>query len=587
MSRSVSFIKDMAPHALADQIANLWTKWDTGREVWKKRYAEVLQYVYATSTRETTNNQNPWSHSTHIPKLTQIHDNLGANYASALFGQRDWFQFDPGDEKAQNIELRRKIEAYIDTKHRLSDAMTALRAVLNDWAQSGNCFMQVRFVDERRKQKDGTYVTVYCGPKFYRISPYDIVFDHTADSFANAPKIVREIVSMGEFLKRANAVGSEGYDQTVVQMTKDFRQGCGMAKAQEVRKNIQRNYDGFSDAHAYFTSGMIELLTFYGDIYDPTTQTLHEAQEITLVDRRWILCSKQIDSIDGKPHIYHSGWRKRPDNLWGMGPLDNLVGMQYLIDHLENARADAFDKMLSPDRVFVGNVEEEELENGVTYYHIDDGQGSVANLAPDPSVLNADMQIQYKEAQMEAYAGAPREAMGIRTPGEKTAFEFQTLANAASRLFDHKILDFQREIIQPAINAELELSREYADTADLARVFDEQDNITEFVQITKADLKASGSLQAVGAQHYAVRSKVVQELVQFQQVLAGDPEMKLHFPAKTRAKVMEQVLGFDRYGLFSEFGGIAEALEAQQRQNAAAAVVDEDNAVSEEQLDAP
>lgn len=45
----------------------------------------------------------------------------------------------------------------------------------------------------------------------------------------------------------------------------------------------------------------------------------------------------------GKTSIVHAGWRYRPDNLWAMGPLDNIVGMQYRIDHLENLKADAMD----------------------------------------------------------------------------------------------------------------------------------------------------------------------------------------------------------------------------------------------------
>lgn len=577
MSRAVDFIDVMKPQGLAEQVSDLWLKWDAGRSVWKSRYAEVLQYIYATSTRETSNDQNPWSHSTHIPKLAQIHDNLGANYASALFGQRDWFQFDPGDEKAQDIKLRRAIEAYIDTKHRTADALSVFRAVLNDWAQCGNCFVQVRYVHETRKQRDGTIVVTYRGPRLSRISPYDIVFDHTAVNFRSTPKITREVISMGEFVKRSNS--ELGWDQAVVEDAKSFRQGVGLAKAGDVRKNIQRAYDGFSDAHAYFTSGMVELLTFHGDIYDPVTQELHEGKEITVIDRRWTLQSKDIETTDGTPAIYHSGWRKRPDNLWAMGPLDNLIGLQYMIDHLENSKADAFDKMISPDRVFIGQVEEEELEDGVTYYHIDDAQGSVHNLGPDPTILNADLQIQYKESQMEAYAGAPREAMGIRSPGEKTMFEVQNLANAASRLFDHKILDFQREIVEPTINSELELARDWLDTSDMATVFDEADKVLDFIAITKEDLKTSGNLLAVGASHYAVRSKLIQDLAQFQGIINSDPEMKVHFPAKIRAKVLEQVLGFDRYGLFSEFGGIAEALEAQQRQASAEGVMDEDAAV--------
>src|SRR3546814_6463709 len=41
-----------------------------------------------------------------------------------------------------------------------------------------------------------------------------------------------------------------------------------------------------------------------------------------------------------------------------MGPLDDLVGMQYRIDHLENAKADAFDLMIQPPLKIVGDVEE-------------------------------------------------------------------------------------------------------------------------------------------------------------------------------------------------------------------------------------
>ena len=43
-----------------------------------------------------------------------------------------------------------------------------------------------------------------------------------------------------------------------------------------------------------------------------------------------------------------AGWRPRPDNLYAMGPLDNLVGMQYRIDHLENLKSDVFDQIAYP-----------------------------------------------------------------------------------------------------------------------------------------------------------------------------------------------------------------------------------------------
>jgi hypothetical protein len=41
-----------------------------------------------------------------------------------------------------------------------------------------------------------------------------------------------------------------------------------------------------------------------------------------------------------------------------MGPLDNLVGMQYRIDHLENLKADVFDLIAFPPLKIKGYVED-------------------------------------------------------------------------------------------------------------------------------------------------------------------------------------------------------------------------------------
>ena len=124
-----------------------------------------------------------------------------------------------------------------------------------------------------------------------------------------------------------------------------------------------------------------------------------------------------------------------------MGPLDNLVGMQYRIDHLENLKADAFDQIAVPLIKIKGLVEDFEFQPGERIYTGEDGD--VEFLRPESSILQANLEIQELEAEMEIMAGAPREAMGIRTPGEKTAFEVQRLDAAASRTFQHKINAFE------------------------------------------------------------------------------------------------------------------------------------------------
>jgi hypothetical protein len=50
---------------------------------------------------------------------------------------------------------------------------------------------------------------------------------------------------------------------------------------------------------------------------------------------------------------------------------------------------------------------------------------------------------------MEKMAGAPGEAMGFRSPGEKTKYEVQRLENASARIFQNKINQFEEQIIEP------------------------------------------------------------------------------------------------------------------------------------------
>lgn len=581
---TAALFKGLEPHALATNIADMWERWDAGRNKWKDRVAEVVQYVYATSTQETTNKSNPWSHSTHIPKLTQIHDNLGANYADALFGGRQWFDFDPANEAATDRELRNKVVAFLRTKHDLSDTVLELRKCLNDWVQTGNAFAQLHYVREEAPdilRASDEPVVSYEGPRVERISPYDIVFDFQARSFADSPKIIRRLTNIGDLLSNFEDNNATlNWDETVVTNIVRMRSAVNGSKPQQINKNVQFKMDGFTDASSYFSSGQVELLDFYGDIFDHPSGKFLRRNKVTIVDRRWVLCKEEIKTRTGKPLIFHVGWRKRPDNLWAMGPLDNLVGMQYLVDHLENARADAFDKMITPDRVIVGNVQVEE-RGPVTAYYLPDGNGSVSNLAPDATILQADLQIQIKEAQMEAYAGAPREAMGMRTPGEKTKFEVQQLQNAATRLFQHKIEDFEKEFIEPILNGELEITVRYLDSTAEARVDDAETGLIQFVEITQDDLQASGKLRARGASHFRQKAVLVQELGQFMSQLNQDPSVAQHVPAEKLAELMVNTLGFDNYGLFSPYVRITEQVEANNRLQAAQSQMARDEAAAE------
>lgn len=551
---------------IATEIAGLWTTWNGARSEWRSRVEENKKYLHATSAKDTTNAYNNHNHSTHIPKLTQIADNLSANYMAALFPHEDWLRFEGYDIESEAYAKRQAVLAYINTKHRHNKFQNVVQQLVNDWISYGNAFAGVTYaVETHIEPETGMIVPGYIGPRIYRISPDDIVFNPLASSFENSPKIVRSLKTIGELHRDIEEHPELSYSSEILAQVMKHRELLKQFTDTSINKHEQMQFDGFGSPSLYYKSGYVEILEFYGDIYDSFSGTWYKNHVITIVDRRWVIRNEPLNTWSGRPHIYHVGWRLRADNLWAMGPLDNLVGMQYMINHLENARADAFDQMIDPDRVIKGDVDIEQRGAAVDYWVNDPSiGGDVGYLTPDTTVLNADFQIQRKEAQMEEYAGAPREAMGIRTPGEKTAFEMSVLQNASGRIFQNKTTYFEKQFIELLVNAEIEVSRRNLDGVDVARILDDDFGVAEFIQVTKEDLMTNGVLVPIGARHFARHATLVQNLQQFSMVAASDPMLLQHFPAEKLARAWEDLLGFNRLDLFKKFGRVEEELEYQR-----------------------
>jgi len=70
---------------------------------------------------------------------------------------------------------------------------------------------------------------------------------------------------------------------------------------------------------------------------------------------------------------------------------------------------------------------------------------------------------------------------------------------------------------------------------------------------------------------------MVQELSNFINVLAADPEVKAHFPPRKIALAFNSLLGGfgQKDGIYEEFGRLDEQVEAQMRQQSAAKLVDD------------
>jgi len=547
------------PHSLAVEISNRWSKWSNLRSSKVEEWKELRNYIYATDTKTTSNKSLPWTNSTTTPKLTQIADNLHANYVATMFPQQKWFKFEAYDKDSNINRKRNVIQAYMENKIRLSNFETTVNNILNDYIQYGNCFATVDWVNEYTDMPNGERIVNYVGPKLVRISPYDIVFNPTASDFASTPKIIRSLLSLGELKRKIDATVNNAYYLDVFDRMMSNRSTVAEVGADSY-KSDGFVADGFSSISDYYESNYVEVLTFYGDIYDGESGEFFNNRVITVVDRSYVIFNEQNPSWLGTAPIFHAGWRERPDNLYAMGPLDNLVGMQYRIDHLENLRADVFDQIAYPMIKIRGEVEDFDFAPAQRIYLGE--EGDVGYLAPDATSLNADFQIRELEAKMEMLAGAPREAMGIRSAGEKTAFEVQSLMNSAGRIFQHKTGHFERVFLEPILNAMLEAARRNMNYSDVIRVVNADTGLPFFEEITKEDIKANGKIIPMGARHFAERARRIQQITQLYQIKMADPTVGVHLSGKEFARILTEELGEPK--LFAENIGVIEQMDTQK-----------------------
>lgn len=544
MPNTLEINKLRNPDTLADAISNKFVAWENSRDRWYANARETLENLYATSTHDIYNQAHEYDMSTHIPKLTQIRDMLITFYLDAMFGLPDYIDWDPYDENSVDVVTKNRIKNLIKQLLHDSDFESTIRQIVEDYVDYGNAFATV--VPYVKNLKD---IVIYEGPKVIRINPMDIFFDPLASSFERSPKIIRSIMTIGELLQSIEDLPED------MQMYKD-----AVKKAVDKRNTIYNTISannsqalvddmchiaGFDSWSTYYSSDTVELLTFYGDLYDIKENKLHRGSRIVVMDRCEVLLNEPITDYGFGCNIFKAGWRDRKDNLWSMSPLDNIKGLQFMIDFLENKRADVFNFISNPTVVTKGDVEMPEYLFPGCHIGVD-VDGDIQFIRPDSTALQADMYIERYLQHMEEMAGMPKEAMGFRTPGEKTAFEISQLNTAASRLFNEKVHKFEKEMLEPLLTLVLRVF-----TANKGRIVQlkevSEEGIVSFNEVDVDTLETTGRFVATGSSTYTEKARIAQTLMQISNTaLYSDPLVSNWFDPKKIAQAIVNSTGLDK-----------------------------------------
>lgn len=563
----------MSIDSLATKISENYVSWENSRGNRVALWKEIQEYVFSTDTTTTTNAQLPWSNKTTIPKLCQIRDNLHTNYMATLFPKEKWLIWEGATEGDEQQDKVQAIESYMLSVVSRNQYYNTISQLVYDYIDFGNAFVMPEWEDNTRivETPVGTprEQVGYVGPRARRISPLDIVFNPIATDFESTPKIIRSIISIGELAQLLESSSSDEGEKLAAQELMDYlmeyRGNITGADKNITTKDKLYEIAGFNSYQHYIQSGTVEVLTFYGDIYDEEAKMLHRNVIVKVVDRHKVIYNKPNHSYFGTAPIYHVGWRLRPDNLWAMGPLENLVGMQYRIDHLENMKSDIFDLIAYPVFKIKGVVEDFEWAPLSRIYV--DSDGDVSLMTPDVNALNADTQIAMLENKMEEMSGSPREAMGIRSPGEKTKYEVQALENAGGRMFQHRITQFERHLVENLLNGLLELARRNI-TATTIRIFDDEFKMATFLDLTIYDITGNGRIRPMAARHFAEQANMLQNLTNlFNTSIGSDPEIKQHFSSIRIAQMLEKLIEIEDFNVVEPYIRLTEQADAQRLAN--------------------
>ena len=533
------------PEGLAAAIADKFVSWENSRDRWYRNAKETLENLYATSTRDIYNQTREFDNSTHIPKITQIRDMLITYYLDAMFSLPDYVDWEAYDYDSIDINTRNLLKSVAKQMVEDSKFKPTIRELVEDYVDYGNCFATVVNVKETLDD-----AIIYQGPKAVRIDPLNIYFDPLASSFEKSPKIIRSIKTLGELIAEAEDLpeAADEYKKALDIALKNrsmIRDRLAATNA-EMIKDDMCNIAGFGNWSTYYASDTVELLTFYGDIYNMEDNKLHRNVRIVVMDRSHVLLEEPIKNYGFNCNIFKAGWRDRKDNLWSMSPLDNIKGMQFMIDFLENKRADIFNYISNPTIVTKGDVEMPEYLYPGCQIGLD-VDSDLQFARPDATALQADLYIDRYINLMEEMAGTPREAMGFRTPGEKTAFEVSQLNTASSRLFNEKTHKFELEMLEPLMTLMLRIYM--TNPTRTVKVRNQlEDGTVIFEEVNLDLLQANGRFVAMGSNTYTEKARMAQTVMQiYNSAIPSDPLVFNYFNPKILAKIIAYTTGLDSW----------------------------------------
>ena len=166
---------------------------------------------------------------------------------ATLFPNDQAIKWEGDDETSDAKNKRLAITSYMTNKLRLGGFRNEVQKMLLAWIDDGNAFARVSFENTFYTNDLGEQVTTFVGPRVTKVPLQDIVFDPSAASFEQSPKIIRSLRLLGSLVNEAESNPDMPYLKKAVENSRNIRARVTAAVSQgDVFKNTGYQMDGYS-----------------------------------------------------------------------------------------------------------------------------------------------------------------------------------------------------------------------------------------------------------------------------------------------------------------------------------------------------
>lgn len=559
---------------VAKAITDKYVSWQADRQTFLKEAQDIRDYLFSTTALNGPSSNQKHVHKNHVPQLAQIYESLNTQHWNILFANPKFFDFIP--ERFADRDIAANIvELLLSKLERKNFRETTGRSLVSFFNMVGPAIARV--TTEIEYDEDGSIA--YKGFVVKNVDYKNIVFDPTAEDFYCTAKVIRSVAHMSDIIQAAKKDENGIYNQEAIKYLKEARSASPKGMSDYVKQLTKTGimYDGFNTTEDYLNSGKVEILEYIGDLYNSATGEVQTRRIIKIVDRLHVLSNVANDAPAGFDGLHMAGWRPRPNNLWPQGPLHQLVGMQYHIDHLENSKADIWDLIKMPTEIHKGEVRKSaDASQPRMQVFVESGaDNGYAVVHPDVTILNTDTMLAFYMRKMEDYAGALPQQQGIRTPGEKTLGEVSILETNAQKMAGDKAKLLEAMIAKILQEAYLRMVGPGYDDIDTIELLDDITGQMKVKELSLKDLKIRGGFRAIGVSRWERKNEALRNLTQAAPFLQN-PAVAPHVSGVKLAEYVEEILDLREVNIVEAFIGVKEAVQAQYMQQAEDAKLKQD-----------